>query len=43
MRLCCRMYRKGMPLKEFLETINSKPLATPLFVAYCPRLVILLL
>lgn len=33
------MYRKGMPLKDFLETINSKPLAKHLFVAYCQRLV----
>ena len=37
--LGCRMYRKGMPLKDFLETINSKPLAKHLFVAYCQRLV----
>ena len=31
------MYRKGMPLKDFLETINSKPLAKHLFISYCHR------
>lgn len=33
----CRMYRKGMPLKSFLETINAKPLAKRLFISYCHR------
>ena len=31
------MYRKGMPLKEFLELLNAKPLAKRLFVSYCHR------
>lgn len=33
----CRMYRKGMPLKNFLETISAKPLAKRLFISYCHR------
>ncbi|KAL3162570.1 hypothetical protein ABBQ38_008623 [Trebouxia sp. C0009 RCD-2024] len=32
-----RMYRKGMPSKSFLETINAKPLAKRLFISYCHR------
>lgn len=35
--MVCRMYRKGMPLKTFLETINAKPLAKRLFMTYCHR------
>ena len=33
----CRMYRKGMPLKNFLESINAKSLAKRLFISYCHR------
>ena len=32
-----RMYRKGMPLKDFLETMNANPLAKRLFISYCHR------
>ena len=32
-----RMYRKGMPLKDFLETMNLNPLAKRLFISYCHR------
>ncbi|KAA6418805.1 MAG: vacuolar sorting-associated 16 protein [Trebouxia sp. A1-2] len=32
-----RMYRKGMPLKDFLETMSSNPLAKRLFISYCHR------
>jgi len=32
-----RMYRKGMPLKDFLETMSANPLAKCLFISYCHR------
>ena len=32
-----RMYRKGMPLKDFLETMSANPLAKRLFISYCHR------